>query len=40
MHQFENDMLRNFSAAERALLGDWLQRLATNLGDTNYNLCG
>jgi len=40
VHQFENDMLAGFSSAERALLGDWLQRLAVNLGDTNYGDCG
>jgi DNA-binding MarR family transcriptional regulator len=39
MHQFENDMLHKFSGAERALLADWLQRLATNLGDTEYGHC-
>jgi DNA-binding MarR family transcriptional regulator len=39
MHQFENDMLDRFSGAERALLADWLQRLATNLGDTEYGHC-
>lgn len=39
MHQFENDMLAGFSGAERALFADWLQRLATNLGDDAYGLC-
>lgn len=39
MHRFENDMLEGFSAAERALLADWLQRLAANLGDTEYGHC-
>lgn len=39
VHQFENDMLAGFSSAERALLDDWLQRLATNLGDTRYGDC-
>lgn len=32
MHDFENDMLKGFSLAERALLADWLQRIANNLG--------
>ena len=39
VHHFENDMLQGFSPAERALLGDWLQRMATNLGDTQYGNC-
>ena len=39
MHQFENDMLNKFSGAERALFADWLQRIATNLGDTEYGHC-
>jgi DNA-binding MarR family transcriptional regulator len=39
MHHFENDMLDKFSGAERALLADWLQRMATNLGDTEYGHC-
>ncbi|MBH5316236.1 MarR family transcriptional regulator [Paenibacillus sp. GSMTC-2017] len=33
MEQFENDMLNGFSKAERALLADWLQRIAKNMGD-------
>jgi DNA-binding MarR family transcriptional regulator len=33
IHNFENDMLKGFSQAERALLADWLQRIANNLGD-------
>jgi DNA-binding MarR family transcriptional regulator len=39
MQQFEHDMLDNFSSAERALLADWLQRLAFNLGDTEFGHC-
>jgi len=39
MHQFEDDMLKGFSMAERALLVDWLQRIAQNLGDTDYDGC-
>jgi DNA-binding MarR family transcriptional regulator len=39
MQGFENEMLDNFSGAERALLADWLQRIATNLGDTEYGHC-
>lgn len=31
-HAFEQDMLAGFSAAERALLADWLRRIAGNLG--------
>lgn len=39
MHHFEDDMLNKFSGAERALLADWLQRIAANLGDTEYGQC-
>jgi len=39
MHQFEDDMLTGFSTAERALLADWLQRIAENLGDTTFGEC-
>ncbi|WP_110515134.1 MarR family winged helix-turn-helix transcriptional regulator [Herpetosiphon llansteffanensis] len=31
-HSFEAKMLQGFSAAERALFTDWLQRVAANLG--------
>lgn len=31
-HEFEAKMLEGFSAAERALFTDWLQRIAANLG--------
>ena len=33
MHRFEDKMLLGFSIAERALLTDWLERVAANLGD-------
>ncbi|MFD0590945.1 MarR family winged helix-turn-helix transcriptional regulator [Paenibacillus sp. GCM10027627] len=36
IHDFENEMLRGFSQPERDLLGQWLQRVAKNLGDTEY----
>ena len=36
---FEDDMLNGFSPAERALLADWLERIAHNLGDTDYREC-
>jgi DNA-binding MarR family transcriptional regulator len=39
MHQFETDMLNNFTGVEKALLGDWLQRIAINLGDQEYGQC-
>jgi DNA-binding MarR family transcriptional regulator len=39
MHQFEKEMLGKFSDAEKALLEDWLQRIATNLGDSEYGQC-
>ena len=39
MHQFEDRMLAGFSAAERGLLVDWLQRMATNLGDKGREGC-
>ncbi len=39
MHHFENDVFQGFSTAERALLGDWLERIADNLGDTEYGHC-
>lgn len=39
VHEFENDMLKGFSPAERALLADWLQRIASNLGDSDYGEC-
>ncbi|MBA3469875.1 MAG: MarR family transcriptional regulator, partial [Herpetosiphonaceae bacterium] len=32
-HDFEQAMLKGFSLSERALLTDWLQRIAFNLGD-------
>jgi DNA-binding MarR family transcriptional regulator len=31
-HDFEHDLLKGFSQSERALLTDWLQRMARNLG--------
>ena len=31
-HSFEAKMLQGFSASERALFTDWLQRIAVNLG--------
>jgi len=31
-HEFEQAMLKGFSASERALFTDWLQRIALNLG--------
>lgn len=31
-HEFEQDLLKGFSPSERALLTDWLQRIAHNLG--------
>ncbi|GGJ29138.1 MarR family winged helix-turn-helix transcriptional regulator [Deinococcus roseus] len=34
VHDFEDVMLKGFSAAERALLADWLQRITVNLGDS------
>ena len=34
--EFENDMLQGFTQAERDLLGQWLQRVAKNLGDREY----
>lgn len=34
--EFENDMLQGFTKAERDLLGQWLQRVAKNLGDKEY----
>jgi DNA-binding MarR family transcriptional regulator len=39
VHEFENDMLKGFSQAERSLLTEWLQRIALNLGDSEYGLC-
>lgn len=33
IHEFENEMLKGFSQAERDLLGQWLQRISKNLGD-------
>lgn len=36
IHEFENEMLKGFSQAERDLLGQWLQRVAKNLGDKEY----
>lgn len=39
MHQFENRILAGFSAAERELLIDWLQRMAQNLGDEGREGC-
>ena len=39
MHQFENDMLKGFSEAEKALFTDWLQRAAQNLGDSEFDGC-
>lgn len=39
MHQFEGRLLAGFSPAERGLLLDWLQRMATNLGDTGREGC-
>lgn len=33
VEEFEGMMLRGFSAAERLLLTDWLERIASNLGD-------
>jgi DNA-binding MarR family transcriptional regulator len=39
MHQFEADMLSKFTGAEKALLADWLQRIAINLGDQEYGQC-
>jgi DNA-binding MarR family transcriptional regulator len=37
IHDFENEMLKGFSPAERELLADWLQRIARNLGDVDYD---
>jgi len=34
--EFENEMLKGFTQAERELLGQWLQRVARNLGDKEY----
>ncbi|MNG39825.1 hypothetical protein D3C84_1281070 [compost metagenome] len=34
--EFENEMLKGFTQAERDLLGQWLQRVAKNLGDKEY----
>ncbi|WP_256760455.1 MarR family winged helix-turn-helix transcriptional regulator [Cohnella sp. WQ 127256] len=36
IHEFENEMLKGFTQAERDLLGQWLQRVAKNLGDKEF----
>lgn len=39
MHDVEERMMQGFSSAEQAVLVDWMQRIATNLGDTGRGDC-